>query len=155
MYDLSKWTGKTPITLLHELCQKKKWLKPQYFTVCTFVVENIRLVYGVAFQLFGLKVADPRSITVVKPLRSWPNLVMKAVQWCSLDASFRLTEPEQRRVDGALLHRAQGQERRGMDSARSTALVFRRTLAHILSEKTPGSTTDDRGGLSCSTGYVA
>jgi hypothetical protein len=36
MYDLSKWTGKTPITLLHELCQKKKWLKPQYFTVCIF-----------------------------------------------------------------------------------------------------------------------
>ena len=33
MYDLSKWTGKTPITLLHELCQKKKWLKPQYYTV--------------------------------------------------------------------------------------------------------------------------
>lgn len=34
MYDLSKWTGKTPVVLLQELCQKKKWLKPQYFTVC-------------------------------------------------------------------------------------------------------------------------
>jgi hypothetical protein len=74
-------------------------------------------------------------------------VLMKVVPWCSLDASFRFTEPEQRRADSALLHRAQGQEWRGIDAARSTALVFKRTLAHIWSERNPGSTTDDRAGL--------
>eukprot|EP01134_Creolimax_fragrantissima_P007272 CFRG7272T1 len=31
-YDLTNWTGKTPIALLSELTQKKKWHKPRYIT---------------------------------------------------------------------------------------------------------------------------
>lgn len=27
-YDLQRWTGKTPLVLLNELCQKRKWLRP-------------------------------------------------------------------------------------------------------------------------------
>jgi ATP-dependent RNA helicase DHX57 len=33
------WTGKTPLSLLHEYCQRQGWNKPSLFSVCFAVSE--------------------------------------------------------------------------------------------------------------------